>query len=98
MFGGHDGTNHVNDMFLFDTGRFVWTTVHLTNWLFLNIKVDSSATPGPRAGHTMTVLGSRVILFGGWDGSKYMNDIFFLEAADGQFIWFSVVSILVHFL
>eukprot|EP01116_Phalansterium_solitarium_P017788 TRINITY_DN4474_c0_g1_i1.p1 TRINITY_DN4474_c0_g1~~TRINITY_DN4474_c0_g1_i1.p1 ORF type:complete len:348 (-),score=91.09 TRINITY_DN4474_c0_g1_i1:466-1509(-) len=37
--------------------------------------------PSPRAGHTATLVGGRVVLFGGGDGSKILNDCWFFDPA-----------------
>lgn len=35
--------------------------------------------PGPRYGHTATVMGPHVVIFGGWDGSKALAEIVVLR-------------------
>ena len=35
--------------------------------------------PGGRRNHTLTLVGSKLFVFGGWTGSKRLNDIWALD-------------------
>ena len=35
--------------------------------------------PPPRANHSSAVLGNKIFIFGGWDGSKRLNDLHLLD-------------------
>ena len=35
--------------------------------------------PPPRANHSSAVIGSNLFIFGGWDGSKRINDLYCFE-------------------
>jgi hypothetical protein len=59
----------LNDLHALDTETFVWTSV-----------LAAETPPSPRAGHTMNVVGDLVMLFGGGDGEKVLNDLHFLES------------------
>jgi N-acetylneuraminic acid mutarotase len=37
--------------------------------------IEYSGTPGPRAAHSFDILENRVIVFGGWNGRKALNDV-----------------------
>ena len=40
----------------------------------------TGSKPSPRAAHTLTAADEkRVILFGGYDGQKYLNDLWLLD-------------------
>ena len=40
----------------------------------------TGSKPSPRAGHTLTAVDEkRVILFGGLDGQKYLDDLWLLD-------------------
>ncbi len=41
--------------------------------------------PSPRAGHTAAFVKNRVIVFGGFGGGAYLNDIHVLELGDDTF-------------
>lgn len=51
--------------------------------------------PSPRAGHTMTIVGTKVIIFGGGDGNRVLNDVHFLDTADDRYVWYTVFIVYV---
>lgn len=68
IFGGHDGSAMLNDLWLFDSAAASWA------------KISSvKDVPTPRAGHTMTTLGSYIVVFGGGDGNDVLSDLYILE-------------------
>jgi len=42
----------------------------------MNITGDG---PGPRAAHSCEYIGNKLFFFGGWNGKKALNDIFFFN-------------------
>ena len=43
-------------------------------------KVSAAGTPpGPRESHSITTLGSKVYVFGGFDGSRVLNDLYVFD-------------------
>jgi N-acetylneuraminic acid mutarotase len=38
-------------------------------------KIEYSGTPGPRAAHSFDVLDNKIVVFGGWNGRKALNDL-----------------------
>ena len=38
-------------------------------------KIDYQGTPGPRAAHSFDILENRIVVFGGWNGRKALNDL-----------------------
>lgn len=49
------------------------------NWKFL--KCDGN-NPPPRANHSSSVLNNNLYIFGGWDGSKRLNDLYILDSGN----------------
>jgi N-acetylneuraminic acid mutarotase len=35
--------------------------------------------PPPRANHSSAIIQHKLFIFGGWDGSKRLNDLYFLD-------------------
>ncbi len=44
-----------------------------------NKTIATGKPPSPRAGHTSIAFGSNLIVFGGGDGGRYLNDIHVLD-------------------
>lgn len=68
VFGGHDGSAMLNDLWLFDSAAASWAKIN-----------SGKDVPTPRAGHTMTTLGSYIVVFGGGDGDDVLSDLYILE-------------------
>ena len=47
------------------------------NWKCLNCDGNN---PPPRANHSSAVLNNLLYIFGGWDGSKRLNDLHVLDS------------------
>jgi N-acetylneuraminic acid mutarotase len=47
--------------------------------------------PPPRANHSSSIILDNLFIFGGWDGSKRLNDLFVFNLK--QFIWSQVVVV-----
>ena len=60
IFGGFDGTNTLNDTFIYDIKKKEWK----------KIKIEGKP-PNPRAGHTSTLIKetSEIFIFGGTEGA-----------------------------
>ncbi|KAH7825973.1 putative kelch repeat protein [Monocercomonoides exilis] len=68
VFGGASvGKNggYYNDMWMFDTTTLGWTEIRPTN----------SVIPAPRAGHSLSVVGKKLYLFGGIGAGGYFDDL-----------------------
>jgi hypothetical protein len=64
LFGGYDGTNYLQDTWIYNTVSHEWLLVD-TLEIF----------PSVRSGHSLSYIGNgRVILFGGYDGTNYLQD------------------------
>jgi N-acetylneuraminic acid mutarotase len=70
IFGGGSGANVFDDTWQFDTTTRSWTMVRLTG-----------NSPPARTGYAMAYdrVGDRVVLFGGFNGSAFFNDLWFLN-------------------
>ena len=79
LFGGKDtvhidpdGAGLINSMHILRTvtSRQTWETVHPLH------------SPGERNGHTMTSIAGMMVVFGGWDQTKYYNDLYGLDTTE----------------
>ncbi|XP_062503379.1 uncharacterized protein LOC134180277 isoform X2 [Corticium candelabrum] len=78
LFGGYDGRKCLNDLWLFDYTRKMWT--HITP--------SSLLWPQPRYYHTMCIVGCKdeeikILLMGGYDGSV-MKDCWMIDVMRGS--------------
>lgn len=64
LFGGHDGTNHLNDLHEFNTVTNTWT----------EIKYEDKLANGIR-GHSANCIGNNLYIFGGYDGRNKSNEL-----------------------
>ena len=83
VFGGHDGSSMLNDVWLFDAMLCCWTQVHPRN--------AARAAPSPRAGHVMSAVpssssssSSTIVIFGGGDSEQVLNDIYLLVPVEPE--------------
>eukprot|EP00299_Pterocystis_sp_00344_P012422 c5961_g1_i1.p1 GENE.c5961_g1_i1~~c5961_g1_i1.p1 ORF type:complete len:1378 (-),score=299.66 c5961_g1_i1:162-3947(-) len=57
MFGGFEVSIYKNDFFVLDLDKLEWSRIHLNH--------DSCAMPGARAMASLTLVGTKLVLFGG---------------------------------
>lgn len=77
VFGGHDGTKMLNDVHVLDVATFTWTQPAPAT---KNADGTPASGPSARAGHTATLVsGKRLLMFGGGDGTKILNDTWILD-------------------
>lgn len=69
VFGGHDGTRHLDDVYIFDIESGVWTNV-----------VVGGRGPSARDSHVSFVYGDAMYIFGGSNGMA-LNDLYELTLA-----------------
>jgi leucine-zipper-like transcriptional regulator 1 len=67
LFGGHDGTRHLQDLHVFDLETRIWTSL-----------VCEGVPPTPRDSHVSVMHGNCMYVFGGSSGSA-MNDLHELQ-------------------
>lgn len=63
FFGGTDGREKFDDLWLFDAENLQWKMLS-----------PETIGPSPRFGHVASAFGSSLYVFGGWDGSNTLND------------------------
>jgi dynein heavy chain len=93
--GFHSDTNRFNDVHIFDTQKNMWIQPLETITDFtprgnhISRKTGGAgAVPAPRGGHTTTMIGTSLVVFGGYGGMGYarrdFNDVavFDVEAQD----------------
>eukprot|EP01114_Cavostelium_apophysatum_P020580 TRINITY_DN6940_c0_g1_i1.p1 TRINITY_DN6940_c0_g1~~TRINITY_DN6940_c0_g1_i1.p1 ORF type:complete len:531 (-),score=115.10 TRINITY_DN6940_c0_g1_i1:20-1612(-) len=70
VWGGWNGTRMLNDLQIFyaEPNTMTWSR-----------PVTTGTVPDCRAGHTMTSIGTKLLIFGGGDGSHYLNDLHILD-------------------
>mmetsp|Transcript_22258 Transcript_22258/g.71653 ORF Transcript_22258/g.71653 Transcript_22258/m.71653 type:complete len:457 (+) Transcript_22258:2-1372(+) len=61
---GGDGELYLSDVHTLDPVTMVWSRV-----------TTEGRSPPPRANHGATTVGSQVFVFGGWNGSERLNDL-----------------------
>lgn len=67
VWGGVRGTKWLSDMFLFDTNTLVWKKC--------KVKAGSTSRPAARSYATLTVVGDKMILYGGNEKNRSFSDI-----------------------
>uniref|UniRef100_A0A0G4GSZ3 BTB domain-containing protein n=1 Tax=Chromera velia CCMP2878 TaxID=1169474 RepID=A0A0G4GSZ3_9ALVE len=86
--GGHDGSKWLSDLHVLETRPALTEHYHDLTW---DPVLTSGTAPSPRACHTLTKVGNKLYMFGGYDGSKCFNDIDILDL-DTRF-WICGVAI-----
>ena len=51
-------------------------------------QIETQGCPGPRAAHSFDILENRIVVFGGWNGKKALNDLHIFDYQSG--IWQTV--------
>ncbi|CAG9310951.1 unnamed protein product [Blepharisma stoltei] len=70
LFGGQNGDIFYNDLWIFDPE---------SDTPYWNSIMTSGNPPSARAGHAFDSQGDIVLVFGGFDGKAYLNDLFYLN-------------------
>ncbi|KAJ1612910.1 hypothetical protein OIY81_1111 [Cryptosporidium canis] len=72
MFGGYDGRNRCNDLFILDISDLP----SVVRWE----KIIEESSPSPRQRGSLTAIpGGRCLLFGGFDGNCWKSDTYLLD-------------------
>jgi len=90
IFGGRSEKASLGDLWVLDTGRAVW------QWSAL---ISFGDMPCPREFSSATVIGnSKILMYGGWDGSDCLSDLHVLDTLTGlekiYSCWISTISTL----
>lgn len=77
VFGGHDGTQMLNDIHILDIMTLTWSQPTIPT---KNSDNSLALIPSARAGHTTTLVGgNKLLVFGGGDGTKILNDTWIMD-------------------
>ncbi|KAL9268723.1 GLUTELIN PRECURSOR ACCUMULATION 3-like protein [Drosera capensis] len=68
MYGGWDGKKRLSDVYILDTISLEWTELSI-----------SGSIPPPRCGHTATMVGKRLLVYGGRGGGSIMGELWALK-------------------
>jgi dynein heavy chain, axonemal len=89
IFGGYHSTSHrLNDLWIYDISEDSWSQPNSQHNMEASIKNQLSFNawpnaPSPRAGHSATVIGDHLIVFGGYGGLGYsrrdLDDLYSLN-------------------
>ncbi len=72
IFGGYDGKGRSNQLYLLNLEDMNWSHV-----------LDNEKFPGSRQRHSALAVDNRkILIFGGFDGTKWLNDIHVLDVAN----------------
>jgi N-acetylneuraminic acid mutarotase len=66
IHGGHDGENWLDDFYEFDTNRVKWRQITSSEFHY---------KPPSRACHSLSVIGKKIYMYGGYDGRLSFKDI-----------------------
>ena len=66
VFRGGDGRDYLNDLHVLSIPSYEWEMIIPSN----------DYKPSSRANHSSTFLHPNLFIFGGWDGSKRLNDLY----------------------
>lgn len=69
VFRGGDGRDYLNDLHRLKTSTLHWE----------NVTDVKGKKPPPRANHSSAIIKHNLYIFGGWDGSKRLNDLYMFE-------------------
>lgn len=69
VFGGYDGRGRSNDLYVLNTETMTWSHA-----------IENSRCPAGRQRHTACAVSNKLLcIFGGFDGNKWLNDIYILD-------------------
>eukprot|EP01018_Ginkgo_biloba_P014162 Gb_08826 [translate_table: standard] len=69
VFGGYRASmGHLNELWILDLQQKTWT-----------LPEYFGTPPSPRRGHTAAVIGNRMFVFGGYDGTRHFSDLHALD-------------------
>lgn len=84
VYGGFTGQDEVlSDLWEFSIGARKWRRVFYGGGVGRGL---GAVVPGPRAEHSSVVYGNRMVVFGGYDGKKKLNDTFVFDFVGGCWI------------
>eukprot|EP00980_Cylindrotheca_fusiformis_P017849 scaffold5653_cov147-Cylindrotheca_fusiformis.AAC.11 len=84
LFGGYDGSAWLNDLWKFDIESHRWTCIQKSSVIHdsdesLNSDAMRGNVPSPRFGYVSVVHNDKLVLFGGFDGSRWLSDMYVFD-------------------
>lgn len=83
IFGGRAGNRYFNDVYVLDTGGardpFMLLIAIVVDPLVWEKPQTFGSPPSARAYHTAVAVGTKIIHFGGMDGTKCFNEVHILD-------------------
>lgn len=80
IFGGRSGNKRLGDFWMLDTEIWQWS--ELTSYGHL---------PSPRDFAAASAIGNRkIVLYGGWDGKKWLSDVYILDTMSLEWMELSI--------
>mmetsp|Transcript_4774 Transcript_4774/g.10128 ORF Transcript_4774/g.10128 Transcript_4774/m.10128 type:complete len:613 (+) Transcript_4774:1-1839(+) len=81
LFGGYNGNSWLNDLWMFDIDTQRWTCIQESSDFdestsALGRLVGQNSGPSRRFGYVSVVHNNKFVLFGGFDGTRWLNDMF----------------------
>lgn len=76
IHGGHDGSVWLDDFYIMDLTEVVKMNSDKISW---SRPAVHGVLPTPRACHSLTRIGDKLVVFGGYDGRACFNSLFILD-------------------
>ena len=57
-------------------------------WEILELKIPREKNTSSRSGHSTIVEDGKMVIFGGYDGKKHLNDLHILDVEENNLKWF----------
>lgn len=85
LFGGYNGTSWLNDLWMFDIDTQMWeciqessdtSNINEENAALERNRVYDTVVPSRRFGYVSVVHNHKFVLFGGFDGTRWLNDMY----------------------
>mmetsp|Transcript_67271 Transcript_67271/g.194549 ORF Transcript_67271/g.194549 Transcript_67271/m.194549 type:complete len:622 (-) Transcript_67271:341-2206(-) len=95
LFGGYNGTSWLNDLWKFDIEKNKWTCIQESSDVTVAGEMNAldheseslqaaasrvrGRKPSQRFGYVSVIHNNKLVLFGGFDGSRWLNDMFVFD-------------------
>ena len=82
LFGGYNGNSWLNDLWMFDIETKMWSCIQESSDATTGgaddaaLLTSGSTGPSRRFGYVSVVHDNKFVLFGGFDGTRWLNDMF----------------------
>lgn len=80
LFGGYDGNSWLNDLWKFDIESKRWTCIQeSSDPTPEDMDIEGGKVPSRRFGYVSVVHDDKLVLFGGFDGSRWLADMYVFD-------------------